>query len=294
MMKYLINIAIVAGIVCGSLLPALHVYKGAIVYIVGFILVLNFFEIDFRWRNFFRFELVLTVLLSAVAMPLLYYLFLSRGLHPEYRVGILLTAIAPSGLMPLVLGRFFHNIDHDLVLSNFLVTTFGAILYLPLMVKWLAGTNVSVPSTQLLYKTALMILLPYGTSLIMKLVFPGEKADAVKRCSKPIVLVLLFFICLLVASGASQRIQWDLSLLHVIVLVFSVYLVQGGIAYFIGRFFWGIPVRRTLALISSSRNNQISLGIAILNFSPATAIPCIFGFIFHHVTNAIWLYLFRK
>jgi len=294
MMKYLINIAIVAGIVCGSLLPELYVYKGSIVYIVGFILVLNFFEIDFRWRNFFRFELVLTLLLSAVVIPLLYYLFLSRGLYPEYRIGILLTAIAPSGLMPLVLGRFFHNIDHDLVLSNFLVTTFGDILYLPLMVKWLAGADVSVPSTQLLYKTALMILLPYGTSLIMKRIFQGEKAEAVKRCSKPIVLALLFIICLLVASGASQRLEWDLSLLHVIVLVFSVYLVQGGIAYFIGRFFWGLPVQRTLALISSYRNNQITLGIAILNFSPATAIPCIFGFIFHHITNALWLWLFRK
>ena len=49
-MKHLIYIAIVAGIVCGALLPRLHVFTGAIVYIVGFILVLNFFEIDFK-RN---------------------------------------------------------------------------------------------------------------------------------------------------------------------------------------------------------------------------------------------------
>ena len=79
-----------------------------------------------------------------------------------------------------------------------------------------------------------------------------------------------------------------------LLLVFSVYMLQGGIAYLVGRLFWGKPIRRTLALIASSRNNQISLGIAIVNFSPATAIPCIFGFIFHHVTNAIWLWLFRK
>ena len=293
-MKYLIYIAIVAGIVCGSLLPRLHVYAGAIVYIIGFILILNFFAIDFRWRNFFRFELMLTVLLSAVVMPLLFYLFLTQGLHPDYRLGILLTAIAPSGVMPLVLGRFIPDIDHDLVLSNFLITTFGAILYLPFMVKWLAGATVSVPSTQLLYKTALMILLPYGISLILKVIFPGSKADTIKKYSNPVILALLFIICALVASGVSQHLEWNVSLLYVMILVFSVYMLQGGIAYLVGGFFGGRPIRRTLALISSSRNNQITLGIAIINFSPATAIPCIFGFIFHHVTNAIWLWLFRK
>ena len=108
------------------------------------------------------------------------------------------------------------------------------------------------------------------------------------------VLVLLFVNCVLVSSGASQRLIWSRSLVGMLLLVFSVYMLQGGIAYLSGWLFWGKPIRRTLALIASSRNNQISLGIAIVNFSPATAIPCIFGFIFHHVTNAIWLWLFRK
>ena len=108
------------------------------------------------------------------------------------------------------------------------------------------------------------------------------------------VLALLFVNCVLVSSDASQRLIWTQGLAAMLLLVFSVYMLQGGIAYLVGRLFWGKPIRRTLALIASSRNNQISLGIAIVNFSPATAIPCIFGFIFHHVTNAIWLWLFRK
>ena len=139
-----------------------------------------------------------------------------------------------------------------------------------------------------------MILLPYGISLILKVIFPGSKADTIKKYSNPVILALLFIICTLVASGASQHLEWNVSLLYVMILVFSVYMLQGGIAYLAGWFFWGKPIRRTLALIASSRNNQISLGIAVMNFSPATAIPCIFGFIFHHVTNAIWLWLFRK
>ena len=86
---------------------------------------------------------------------------------------------------------------------------------------------------------------------------------------------------------------WTSGLAGMLILVFSVYLVQGGVAYLAARLFWGASIRRTLALIASSRNNQISLGIAVMNFSPATAVPCIFGFIFHHFTNAVWLWLFR-
>jgi uncharacterized BrkB/YihY/UPF0761 family membrane protein len=79
MTRHLIYIAIVGGILLGMLLPGLHIYSGGIVYMVGFILILNFFEIDFRWQNFLRYELILTVALSALAMPLLFYVLLSRG-----------------------------------------------------------------------------------------------------------------------------------------------------------------------------------------------------------------------
>jgi predicted Na+-dependent transporter len=276
------------------LFPQFSAYQRAIAYIVAFILILNFFEIEFEWKNFLRSELILTVLLSAFIISSLYYLVLSKGLNPDYRIGILLTAIAPSGVMPLVLGRFMQNIDHDLVMSNFLVTTFGSIIYLPFMVKWLVGTTIQIPAEQLLLKTAAMILLPYAVSVIMKDVFSQALTERIKMFAKPVVLILLFINCVLVSSAASQRLIWNENLLRMILLVFSVYLVQGGLAFLIGGFFWNKPIQKTLALISSSRNNQITLGIAAINFAPAAALPCIFGFIFHHVANAIWLYLFRK
>ena len=293
-LRYLIYFVIIAGIACGMLLPQFSAYQRAIAYTVAFILILNFFEIDFEWKNFLRGELILTVFLSACIMSSLYYLLLSKGLNPDYRIGILLTAIAPSGVMPLVLGRFMQDIDHDLVMGNFLVTTFGSIIYLPLIVKWLVGTTIQIPAGQLLLKTAIMILLPYGVSVIMKAVFPEALTERIKQLSKYVVLFLLFINCVLVSSAASQRLIWNENLLRMVLLVFSVYMVQGGFAFLIGRFFWGKPIQKTLALIASSRNNQITLGIAVINFAPATAIPCVFGFIFHHVANAIWLYLFRK
>ena len=293
-MQYLIYLITIGGMGFGILIPELNVAKPAIPYLIGLLLAVNFYEIEFKWKRFLRWELVITLSLSALIIPPIYYLLLSKGLLPEYRIGLLLTAVAPSGVMPLVLGRYIPKIDNDLILGNFLVTTFGSILYLPAVVRWLAGETINVPASQLLIKTALMILLPYGASLIMKSSLLTNFVDRIKASFKPIFLGLLFIICAVATSGASHQIQWNTGMVRLVILVFSVYLVQGGVAYLAGSLFWDQPIRRTLTLISSSRNNQITLGIAVINFAPATAIPCILGFIFHHVANAIWLYLFRK
>ncbi len=279
---------------CGILLPQLNVAKPAIPYLIGLMLAINFYEIEFRWKKFIRRELLVTLSLSILVMPPIYYLLLSRGLPSDYRIGLLLTAVAPSGVMPLILGRFIAKIDNDLVLGNFLVTTFGSILYLPVVVQWLAGTVIDISASQLLVKTALMILLPYSMSRIMKFSVLTPAFERIKLFFKPVFLGLLFIICAVATSGVSKQLTWNYDMIWLVVLVFSIYLVQGGLAYLAGSIFWTPPTRRTLALISSSRNNQITLGIAAINFSPATAIPCILGFIFHHLTNAIWLYLFRK
>lgn len=293
-MRYWLYIAIIGGILFGILAPQLQVFKQAVPYLICFMLAFNFFELKFSWEHFIRKELSVTLVLSAIIMPLIVYYLLSRGLIEEFRVGLLITALAPSGVMPLVFGRFVKYIDYDLVLSNFLVTTFGSILYLPAMIKWLAGTTIDIPTGNLLVKTALIILIPYSASILMKKTLTESRLAAIKEYANPVILMFLFIICAIVGSSASANLVWSKKLIHMIILVFAVYLIQGGLAYFAGFFLWDVPTRNTLALISSSRNNQITLGIAILNFPPATAIPCIIGFLFHHITNAIWLWLCRK
>ena len=89
----------------GILVPELNVAKPIIPYLIGLLLAVNFYEIEFKWKRFLRWELVITLSLSALIIPPIYYLLLSKGLLPEYRIGLLLTAVAPSGVMPLVLGR---------------------------------------------------------------------------------------------------------------------------------------------------------------------------------------------
>ena len=121
---------------------------------IGFVLFLNFLETELKWQRFFRGELLVTDSFSAVFMPLVVYYVLSSGLNPAYRIGLLLTAIAPSGVMMLAISRFVPNKDYNLILSNFLFTTFGSILYIPLMLKWLVGAAIQIKIAHLFFQTA--------------------------------------------------------------------------------------------------------------------------------------------
>lgn len=293
-MQYLIYAVIGSGIVSGVIFPQMQTVKDSVPYLIGLVLFLNFSEVSVSWRKFYRKELVLTLILSALIMPCLFYRWFSSGLDTQYRIGLLLTAAAPSGIMALVLGRFMVDIDYGLVLSNFIVTTFGSVIYIPLTVKWLVGATIQIHVSQMLIKTAAIILLPYGASFILRNGLPQHLAAAVKRWSKPLVMASIFFIVAIVTSAATRSLYWSHTLITLILLVLAIYVIQGTLAYLAGLYFWDRRARRTLALIASSRNNNVALAIATLHFSPAAAIPCIVGFILHHVTNAVWLYLLRK
>jgi BASS family bile acid:Na+ symporter len=293
-MQYLIYAVIGSGIVFGLIFPQIQTGKDTVPYLIGLVLFLNFSEVSVPWRKFYRKELLLTLTLSALIMPYLFYRWFSSGLDTQYRIGLLLTAAAPSGIMALVLGRFMADIDYGLVLSNFIVTTFGSVIYIPLTVKWLVGAAIQIQVSQMLIKTAAIILLPYGASFIVRNGLPQQWTAAVKRWSKPLVMGSIFFIVAIVTSAATRSLHWNHTLITLILLVLAVYIIQKALAYLASFYFWDRRARRTLALIASSRNNNVALGIATLHFAPATTVPCIVGFILHHVTNAVWLYLLRK
>jgi len=293
-LKYLFHIVIFSGIALGFIFPQLQVYKLSIPWMVGLVLFLNFLETKLKWQRFFRGELLVTGLLSALFMPLLAYHVLSKGLNPAYRIGLLLTAMAPSGIMMLAVSRFVPQKDYNLILSNFLFTTFGSILYIPLMVKSLIGTAVHIEINHLFFQTAALVLIPYGASEIVKKALPENAAPIIKRYTQGAILILVFIIAGVSISAAAQELVWDQTLMKLALLVLSIFVLQGGMAYLAGLILWDKSIRNTLAMIASSRNNHLVLGIAIMNFPPIAVVPCMLGIIFHHMTNALWVWLFRK
>jgi predicted Na+-dependent transporter len=215
-------------------------------------------------------------------------------MQQEYRIGVLLAAIAPSGIMALVLSRFIRLKDDNLILGNFLASQFGCIIYIPLVIKILVGTSVSVNSVHLFLQICALILVPYALSVAAKKIKANYSFRGSKYYSQVLASVLIFFIISLSISGVSVELEWEKSLIALTPIVFLLFVIQGGLAYLFGGIFWDKKIRNSLALGASSRNTVVMIGIGAINFSPVVVVPCVLGLIFHHLTNAFWLWFLDR
>jgi predicted Na+-dependent transporter len=116
----------------------------------------------------------------------------------------------------------------------------------------------------------------------------------IKKIPKFVIPFLIFFIISTSIGSAAGQLKWNLTLLRLSVSVVGIYLLHAGLGYFAGSLIGKKELRNTLTLISSSRNSQIVLVLAILNFSPLTAVPIVIGIVFHHISNAFWLWMLQK
>ncbi len=275
-------------------MPYFHVLIPAIPYFIGIMLYLNYLDISPDWTKLIRKELIVTLSLSVFIIPLLVYHVLSVGMENEYRTGLFLVAIAPSGILMLVFAKFVPKKDFNLIISNFLILTFGIIIYLPLMLKWVIGATVEIDSSRLFLQTAAIILIPYMISLISKKFLNESILLKFKNVAKGVIPAMVFLIISSSINGIADEITWDLSLIRIAVITLSIFLIQGGAAYGAGVMLGDRSIRNTMCLIASSRNIQLMLGIALINFPPLVVVPLVFAIFFHHITNAFWLWLFRN
>ena len=104
---------------------------------------------------------------------------------------------------------------------------------------------------------------------------------------------MAFCVVTISVAGPSEELRWDVSLISLSAVIMVVYLLPGLLGYLAGYLLGGIGTRNTLSFIASSRNVQLVLAIAILNFPPLTTVPIIIAIFVHHLVNAFWLWLYR-
>lgn len=284
-----IYFVIASALVMGFIFEPLGQLKPIVPFIIGVVLFLSFIDLQLRLKNLIRLELLVTLTLSALIMPALAYFVFSNGLKPLYRIGLLLVALAPSGIIMLILSAYVEEKDTGLIISNFFATLFGAIIYMPLVLKWFIGAEVQINSLKLLWQAALLVLLPYGLAQIARRNYVF--CQSLRTIKGYFIPGAIFFIISISLANAKAKLFWHNDLIQVIGAVFCIYLVQGGLGFILGKLFWQTSQRNTLALVASSRNIQFVLAVAILNFDPIIIVPLIIGILFHHLTNLIWLFL---
>ncbi len=269
-------------------------FSPSIPILVLFLLFFNFLDVKIDPHRLFRKELLITLSLSFVIMPVITYHGLSIGFNSAYRTGLLLTACAPSGIMGIILIRFMKLKDYNLAFSNFFFTTFGSILLIPIILKLLIGQTVAIDIRPLIGQTAVLIIAPFTATRLVNRFCHEKGLFWIKKCSTALTPVLVFLIISTSIASASDELKWDLTLLRLSISVLAIYLLQGGLGFWIGNLIGGKELRNTLTFISSSRNLQIVLAVVILNFSPLATVPIIIATIFHNIMNAFWLWALQK
>jgi len=293
-LKLIIYSIIAGAILCGFSFPQFGNYASYIPPMILLMLFFNFLDLKIEPHRLLRKELFITFFLSIVIMPSIMFYVLSVGFEPSYRTGLLLVACAPSGIMGIILIRYLTHRDYNLAFSNFLFSTFGSILFIPIVLKLFLGQTISIEMRPIIVQTAILIVIPFLAACFVNRFFTDKQVLWIKKNSNYVIPSLIFLIISTSIGSAAGQLKWDLTLLRLSVSVAGIYLLHAGLAYFIGSLIGRKELKNTLTFMSSSRNCQIVLALAILNFSPLTAVPIVIGIVFHHITNAFWLWMLQK
>jgi len=289
-------LTIILAVIFGLGYPQTGNYAVYIPYLIGVMLFFNFLDVKIQFRRVNPGVLVISLFLSAVAMPLMAYYILSIGFTQPYRTGLLLVACAPTGITTLVLGRYIKGSNYHLVVSNFLCTTFASMFYIPILLKLVLSEALRFESGpfRLLGQMALLVFLPYILSQTIVRLLHQQWLIKHKFVSRGFTLLLLFCIVVVSIGKVAGQLTWRADSLWLAALVLAIYLTHGGLGYAVGYVWGNNELKMTLPFICSSRNIQLVFAIAVLNFSPLTYVPIIMGLFFHHLTNAFWLWISGK
>jgi predicted Na+-dependent transporter len=263
---------------------------------IGVMLFYSFLDVRIQFRRTYLRVLPITLFLSAIAVPGFVYYVLSIGFTDHYRTGLLLIACAPTGITPLVLCQYLKGGNYPLVLGNFLFLNFGSIVYIPIILKFVLSDTIrfEISPLELLGQMSLLVVLPYILSQITVHLFNQRWLLRHKFISTGSTLVLLFCVIMISIGKTADQLEWNAEYLRLATLILAVFLIHGGLGYAIGWAWDNAELKTTLPMICSSRNMQLVFAIAVLNFPPLTYVPIIMGVFFHHLTNALWLWILGK
>ena len=295
-MVLIFSLTIILGFIIGLGFPQAGKYSVYIPHLIGVMLFFNFLDVKVEFRKSHPWVLLVTLSLSAAAIPALVYYLLSVGFTPAYRTGLLLVACSPTGITTLILGRYIKGSNYQLVLSNFFFTTFCSIFYIPALLKFFLGDIVELETApyRLLGQMALLVILPYALSQTVVHLLHQRWLIKYKNISKIATLLLLFGVVAASIGKVADQLTWRADSIWLAALVLAVYLIHGGIGWVVGWLWGSTELKKTLPFICSSRNIQLVFAIAVLNFSPLTYVPIIMGLFFHHLTNAFWLWILGR
>jgi predicted Na+-dependent transporter len=284
-MKKFLSLGIVIAIVLGFIFQIDPKYKFLVPLVLAFIMFFNFLKVEFEWKKFIRWELIITILSIFVVIPVLVWLITWR-VETQIRLGLMLIAITPSAIASPVIVSILNG-DTSLAIANTVVTNLMSPFIYPAMLMLLySGEEVSVDGLQILIKLLLLIGLPFILAQVVK-VF--KKIHDTLEKAVTVVNLLYIAIVFIAVSTSSSHFNLDspLQLMLVIALSGMIAILLYLIGFISGRSKEG---RMTMAVCNGQKNTALCVWLVIAHFPGPAVLPCIIYIIMHHMINAVMIF----
>lgn len=212
-------------------------------------------------------------------------------LEKHMAVGLILVACCPGGTASNVV-TYLAKADVPLSVLMTMCSTFAAVVFTPLLTKWLAGALVPVDALGLFLSTVKVVLLP----LLLGLALHHFAPRAVTKVLPVAPLVSVTFITLIVASVIGQNAQPIRESGGVLLLaVFLLHAGGFGLGYLFAKLFgYDRLVCRTISIEVGMQNSGLGVVLAKKHFPDTLApVPCAVSSVFHSVIGSLLAAVWR-
>jgi bile acid:Na+ symporter, BASS family len=276
------------AIILGIVFPFGDKIKFLISILLAIILFFNFYEIDFKIKNFLKIELLIGMIAGIIILPLPVF-FLSKSLLISFRIGLFLIAITPTAIGASIMVKMLNG---DTVFSTAYTVfiNFLSIIYFPLLLHiYFGNENVNIPFFNIFINLSQIIIIPFIISYIMKKIKFAD--NVLSKISK--FINYLFLIVVYIAVSSSVLNIKNISLINLLFITFFTVLVA--ILYFTAGFILGrnFQLRKTLSSCMGQKNTGLCILVAITNFNPITSIPATVYIIVHHIINVLLIMIYN-
>ena len=219
----------------------------------------------------------MVVIYMLFLLPILTYVVASY-LAPEMAIALMLLAAMPAGMTtPLLTEVVGGNVAYALVLT--VLTSLLAPLTIPLVSKFLIGTQVSFSAYEMFLKLLFVIFIPFILAQIIRK-FGHVHVKKSQFTFKPISLVLLGGLITAVVAKNASTITGHLDLFFKYLIALTIFFF---ILHFVGYFitFWqDRKSKLTVTVAVTYMNFTLAIYLASLYFNqPEVVIPLVISVI---------------
>lgn len=236
---------------------------------------------------------ILGIFIQYTVMPFLGW-SLSQLFHlpPYFAVGLILVSCCPGGTASNVIA-YLAKAQVALSVSMTAFSTFGAILFTPLLTVSLSGNYLHVDAWGLFYSTLKVVLIPVSLGVMLNQFLPKFTVKAIPFAPPTAVILIVLIVASIIGQGRELILQSGIFLIVAIVILHLCGFVLGFLISFLILRNW--EVSKTLSIEVGMQNSGLGAVLARENFTnPAVAIPSAISSLVHSILGSIFVSLFKN